>query len=460
MSNLLALLSQASSSLGAHQTAVATAGHNLQNAGVAGYTRQRATLAAVVPAQLLGNHWVGRGVLVQAIGRVRDSFLESQIPQALAGEAHARAETEALQAVRALDPALPGGLSDALSGFYGALRGLADRPSDPILRRVAVDAADSLAASFRTAAASLEAARAGLDARLAAGLAPIEAAAAQLADLNRQIRQANAAGGTPNDLLDARQRLQDELVAATGATPILDAGGDVHLVLPGGKALVSGATAARLSVEPDPANGGLLRVLVHPHGGGTPVVAGALGGTLGGSLAARDGALAQAGAAIDRLAFDLAGALNAVHAGGSGTDGSTGRELFVVGTDVDGAAARLTLDPAIATNPALLATAAVGGAAGDGANLLALIATERSADPVGTLGSITAAFGAATARAASAAAHEAALLDHLGTMRESVSGVSVDEELIELSRAQRAYEAVGKVIQTTDEMLDTLMQLK
>ena len=72
----------------------------------------------------------------------------------------------------------------------------------------------------------------------------------------------------------------------------------------------------------------------------------------------------------------------------------------------------------------------------------------------------TAAFGAATARAERAAAHEGGLLTHLQTLRESISGVSIDEELVELTRAQRAYEAVGKVIRTTDEMLETLLQLR
>jgi len=459
MSSLLAILSHAGGSLGAHGAAAATAGHNLQNAGVAGYSRQRASLAAVAPAARLGLAWIGRGVALQSVTRVRDGFLEAQIPGALAGEARARTQADALVAVRALDPALPGGISDALGAFYIALRGLGADPADGALRAAAVRAAADLAASFRTTAASIDAARAGLDGRLRDELPGINDAAARFADLNRQIRIASASGAPPNDLLDARLRLQDELVASTGAVPVAEANGDVHLLLPGGGALVSGTAASTLAAAPDPANDGRLALRLVPAGGGAGIAIGRPGGVVGGLLDARDGALADAARALDRLAFDLGTALNAAHAGGVGLDGSTGQPLFAFGA-AEGAAARIAVDPALLADPARLATRAPGGGPGDGSNLVALIGTETSADPVGALGALLGAFGAATARAATAADHEAGLLAHLQDLREAAAGVSIDEELIELTRAQRAFEAVGKVLQTADEMLETLMRLK
>jgi len=452
MSNLLALLSQASSSLGAASAWSATAGHNLQNLGTVGYARQRVTLVAS-DAQRLAWGWLGAGVAVQGIGQIRDRFLEAQLPASLAAEASARAEAEALRAVRVFDTDLAGGLSDALSTFYGKLRSLSTRPDDPVLRAEALRAAEGLARSFQRTAGGIRGAQEALDLQLRDTLPSVGDAAARFADLNRQIRAASAGGAPPNDLLDARQRLQDELVARTGATPVQESNGDVHLLLPGGQALVSGTAAGRLTAAPDPANGGLLALQIDPPG----TAVRSLRGSLGGLLAARDGALAEAASALDRLAWDLGSALNAIHAAGTGTDGSTGLDLFSLGPSAAGAAARIAV---ALSDPAQLATAGVGAGSGDGTNLLALIATETSADPAGTLGSIIAAFGGAAARAATAADHEGAILDNLQALRESVSGVSLDEELIELTRAQRSYEAVSKVIQATDAMLETLLQLK
>ena len=78
----------------------------------------------------------------------------------------------------------------------------------------------------------------------------------------------------------------------------------------------------------------------------------------------------------------------------------------------------------------------------------------------GSLARITAQFGSTTARAASMHEGDSAMLDHLDGMRQAASGVSVDEELVNMQKAQRAYEAVTRVIKTADEMLNTLMSIK
>jgi flagellar hook-associated protein 1 FlgK len=75
------------------------------------------------------------------------------------------------------------------------------------------------------------------------------------------------------------------------------------------------------------------------------------------------------------------------------------------------------------------------------------------------LSGIVAEFGASAERMRLAATHQADLLSHVESLREQTSGVSIDEEMIQMTRSQRAYEAVLKVIQTTDEMLDTLLRI-
>jgi flagellar hook-associated protein 1 FlgK len=97
--------------------------------------------------------------------------------------------------------------------------------------------------------------------------------------------------------------------------------------------------------------------------------------------------------------------------------------------------------------------------------MLALINTERTALSTGVdagtaFRGIVTSFGASSHRAQAMSQQDASLADHLNQMRESASGVSLDEEMINMTKAQRAFEAVSKVISATDQMLDTLMSLK
>jgi flagellar hook-associated protein 1 FlgK len=190
-----------------------------------------------------------------------------------------------------------------------------------------------------------------------------------------------------------------------------------------------------------------------------------LGGSIGGQLAGRDGPLADAETAIDQLAFDLGSAMNAAHAAGYALDGTTGHALFDVGTSAAGAASRMAVDSAVAANPALVAAAGSAAAgAGDATNLLALQAVASQPLSVGTdanttFANVVSRFGSAASGAAAMAAQDSAVQDHLSAMRDSSSGVSIDEELIHMQQAQRTYEAISRVLTATTSMLDALLSI-
>jgi flagellar hook-associated protein 1 len=465
MADLLSILSSGSASLAAQRAAAATASHNLENANTPGYARQRANLEATLPAERVGDAYVGRGALLGSVTQARDRFLEAQIPGYLGQASRSSASSAALDAVSALDPEAAGGLGDSLSAFYGALRQLSQNAGDAGLRQSAVGAARSLALAFNTTRSSLEEARSAADAKLAGDLGEVNDLAASVASLNGQIRQARASGGEPNDLLDARQKAVDRLAELAGGVPVPTSDGDLSIFLPGGAALVSGIHASTLSASPDAANDGHLALFLAAPGAG-PQPVGSAGGELGGLLDARDGALRTAVQGVDALAWDLSQAVNGAHRAGFGLDGSTGLDLFDAGATASGAAARMTVSSAVAADPGKLAAASASTTTpGDGANALALVATERQAlsgglDAFGALSKVTSDFGEAARGIAAAASQDAGLRDHLLSMREATSGVSIDEELIEMQKAQRAFEAITKVIQASSDMFDTLLELK
>ena len=142
------------------------------------------------------------------------------------------------------------------------------------------------------------------------------------------------------------------------------------------------------------------------------------------------------------------------------------RNLFTVPATSAGAATSIGVNAAIVADPRLLAAATtLPAASGDNRNVLALIAGERQAlaggsDPIVTFQKIVTGFGNATSQAKAVADHDGAMASHLRQLRDATSGVSLDEEMVNLTKAQKAYEAVAKVIATADQMLDTLMKLK
>jgi flagellar hook-associated protein 1 FlgK len=466
VADLLSILTNSASGLAAHQAAVAVAGANIQNANTPGYSVQRPVLETQ-PAELEGQAWIGRGVTLQTVAAQRDIFIERQLPAAASAQAGASAESNALASVTALDPDGAGSLSQALAGFYSSLQSLSQNAGDSSLRTQALASANALAVAFNGASSALESSRAGLDAQISGTLSDVNKAAATVASLNRQIKIAQAGGATPNDLIDARQTAADQLSQLTGASQVPDGNGDLQILLPGGGALVSGDKAGSLSAIADPANGGHLAVqITKPDGSGLATVASsAFGGTIGGVLAARDGAIKTAEDGLDQLAYDLTGAMNAVHAAGTGLDGVSGRNLFVPQASVAGAASRLAVDPSVAGNPDALAAAASAAALpGDASNLNALIATQSTPlsggkTPASTLAGIVTEFGSSAATSSSLATQNQTILTNLQTQRDSASGVSLDEEMINLTKSQRAYQAVAQVVTTTNALLGTLMTI-
>jgi flagellar hook-associated protein 1 FlgK len=466
MSDLLSIMSAASSSLAAQRAVTATAGHNLDNVNTPGYARQRAELATVLPAEQVNGAYIGRGATMETVSQARDRFLEAQLPAAIGSAAHSAEESAALSSVSALNPSATGGLASSLSSFFTQLRALSQNAGDAGLRLTTVSSAKNLARAFNQTRGALESARSGLDQTISGHLPEVNTLAQNVADLNRQIRAARASGGQPNDLLDARQNALDRLSELTGASQVPSSEG-VNVVLGAGVGLVTGDTAATLAVAPDVANAGHVAVSLTWKGASPTTLAGsAFGGTIGGALSARDGALATAVSQLDTLAYDFASAVNTVHQSGYGLDGGSGRDLFTVGGTSDGAARDIVVSAEVLADPgALAAASSPTSVPGDSQNLLALIATESQAlssgsDAAGTLSAITAGFGAAAQRASAASDQDAAVKKSFTDLRQSVSGVSSDEELIAMQAAQRAYEAIAKVIQTSNEMMQTLLSIK
>jgi flagellar hook-associated protein 1 FlgK len=463
MASLLGILYGGANTLNTAQGLASTASRNISNVNTPGYSRQTANLVDVGGALPLDPG----GVVISSVTQARDQFVEAQVPSALGNASFSKAQSDALSSISALDPTAAQGLSTAISSFYSAVRALAQNAGDAGLRQGVVSAGAALGRAFNLASQEIASAQSGIDSQVAATVAQVDDLSAQVASLNAKIRAAKASNNEVNTLIDARQAAQDELAKLTGARPATDAQGDVLLSLPGGKPLVWGDSAGKLEVSLNPRAGQHLQLQVERlDGTGAEVIdASAIGGSIGGLLAARDGALTSTANALDQLASDLADAVNQVHAAGYALDGSSGRDFFTAGV-TSGAAGRLAVSADIAADPSLLAASGAPlSGPGDSTNLTDLLGTQTKllstgSDVATTFSSIVSRFGSAASMAAAQSQHDQAVSDHITTLRESISGVSVDEELVKMQQAQRAYESMARVMTTVSAMLDTLMQIK
>jgi flagellar hook-associated protein 1 FlgK len=176
----------------------------------------------------------------------------------------------------------------------------------------------------------------------------------------------------------------------------------------------------------------------------------------------RDTEFAGTLAKLNELAKGIADAVNALHQGGVDGTGAAGLAMFTYTAGDE--AASLAVDPTVAGDPRRVVAASAAGQPGD-ASVAGAIADLRSALLFGGGGQTTTDFyagiigdvGADTRQASEMATNQGLVVDHLHQRRESISGVSLDEEAADMIRFQHAYTAAARVITAVDEMLDQLI---
>lgn len=448
----------ATSALRAQQQALDILGHNVANAGTPGYKRQRAVLAQGSPltgafaSGMTGLSSVGTGVRVEQIQRVQDSFVETRVRLAAGQSALWDARSQTLRQVEALfnEPG-EAGLEHELDRFWSAWEQLSTQPDSVPTRLALVERAQRLTQSIREIYAQLGRIRSDLDDAVAQKAERVNAIIADIADLNAKITWARSNNLTPNDLLDRRDLLVEELGALTGAEAS-GRGGQEFMVTLAGKVLVQGVNAFPLGVRL--AADGSQEIFCSADGEPRTVP----GGEIAGLQSVRDESVPRFRALLDEVATTLAGQVNAIHRTGVTADGAPAGDFFTAGTT----AANLEVSAAILASPAAIATSATG-AAGD--NSIALAIAELRSEAVAggqTINQlyriIVSEVGTQTALAAHTAETQRLSLDQFRAQQQAISGVSLDEEMADMIRFQQAYNAAARVLTSFDQMLSTLIE--
>lgn len=512
--SLGSILSIARSGLHYQQVVMQTAGHNIANAEVEGYTRQRAEAVAGYPQQF-SYGVVGTGVFTNDVSRGREALLDVAYRSESSGHAAASLRERLLSGIEGvLGEPSEDGLSAAIDALWSSWSDLAGTPNSSAARSVVQQRARSVAGMFNGFDARLSAMREQTQLQLESAVTEVNALSREIAQLNGRIVEFEVGGRTAGDLRDQRDLAVDRL-SRLGEVRVLSGQDGSSTVIFGNTTVADGIHDTPLRLVTVPGTTRLaLATAAHPSETILPA-----GGTTGTMLEFLNSELADAQQRLDALANGLARAVNLLHErGNDGTAGApylsffvdktspTGKALpdqpidplaprndaftrpLVEGTvtartialhaDLESDASRIATTSSRVARPAdndialAMATLRTGTSVMLGTvNLGAIEFTlpdpsTRTPDDRITIGSTsiadfyrssTSSLGTQVRDAATAATVRGTLLEQSEQRREASNGVSVDEELTTLMRAQQAYAAAAKVISTVDEMMDALL---
>jgi flagellar hook-associated protein 1 FlgK len=426
----------------AQQAALDTTGHNIANANTEGYSRQSAVIGASDALQVTDGARqatiasIGTGVEIESYSRIRDSFLDLQYRAQNMVLGQETATSNSLDEVQtALSEPGENGISNLLDQFWSAWGDVANSPAPGSASRTAlVEQAKTLTTSIQSLYSRLT--QAGTDAQgeynslTASPNGEVAQDAQELSNLNLAIKRAVASGDTPNDLYDRRDQILDKL-SELGQISITDLGN--------GSINVNFGDAASPLVADTTVN--------WPqsiNNAGPPATSS--GGKLGAlyDLFKTGGTIASLQTDLNGIAKDLADKVNALHnPGGSGTNFfsyTSGSEASTIAVNVTAAGVRTGTASSAEENDIARSIANLQGGTTD--NLYS---------------TFVARIGSMVQDAQRQKASAQTLVDSVQSRRESTSGVSMDEEMTNMIKFQRAYQAAARAMSTMDDMLDTVI---
>ncbi|MGQ9808687.1 MAG: flagellar hook-associated protein FlgK [Armatimonadota bacterium] len=451
-------LTTAASGMHAARAAMEIIANNIANANTPGFKRQAPIFAEGNPPtgtsinSATAGSFTGTGVQLKGIRRVQDAFLDMRINAATQSKAQWSVARDLLTAVESQFNELgDNGLAALLDKFWNQWRELAANPEGLPPRSAVVASADILANRIREIYANIRAQQTQMNSGVATRVDQINRIARDIAEVNEKIVALEHGGFGPNDLLNRRDQLVEELSALVNVSAHGNSGSDFILNI-GGHALVQGTFRREITVEQD------------ASGAWQPVWADGMGrvaitsGELRGLLDIRDSAIPQYLGQLDTIANTLIQQVNALHRQGYGMAGTTGVDFFAPGTG----AATLRVNQQLLDDPSLVAASATGEPGNTAiaqaiADLseVALIGGETISQ---SYRSLVTGIGGDLALAERSALTREFTLQQLVRQRESVSGVSLDEELADMVRYQQSFAASARIFEATNYILQVLLE--
>lgn len=455
------------------QTALQTTGHNIANKSTEGYSRQRVELQAAEPTGL-GSHRIGNGSKTVAITRTNNPYLEKQIGKEQSNLGYFQGKTDAMNRVEQVyNEQTNKGLNTFVTDFFNSVRELSNNPESLATRTQVKETAEFLTKDFKRVNTQLQEIRKDIDQQVSTHVDQVNQMTGEIADLNSKIQMVQNSGGPANDERDRRDLLIKKLGEKINIRWAEGNDGAVTVTAGNSALLVAGDDAKKLSVMATPESGskgeGGFDIFYQSAKDGqiTKVTEQMTGGAIGGLLEVRDKNISGLIEGVDKMAYSLATDINTIHSRGYDGHGRLGSDFFEAPQDVRHAAENLKVSDRISRDPLKIATAGAPGSPGDNriATAISQLQYENTMpDGSATMdeyyNSMVGEVGIQSRKAQTGQESQKGIVSQLNNIRESVSGVSLDEETTKLIEFQKAFDASARLIKTADEMFDTVLNLK
>jgi len=458
-SNLLAILGTAGSALDAFQQALTVTQNNIGNSSTPGYASQSVNLEAQpldVASGLAGG--VAAGSLINS----RDQYAEEQVERQTQTLGEYTAQAQTTGTIQSLfDASGTSGISADLSSLLQSFSAWSATPSDPTAQQSVIDSASTVASDIQGLASSLSQNAQQLDTSIASTTSQINSIAAQVQAYNAQ--RLNETTPDPGEDATLYSAL-DNLSQLTSFSTVTQADGTVTVLLGGGSPLVIGSQQYALSATTSASGAEIL------DSQGNDITSQITSGQLGGMLNTRNrvlgsmmGSSAQTGT-LNQFAAALADTVNQILKSGtvaSGAGAAAGTALFTYNSPAD-AASTLAVNPAITAGQ--LAPVDASGDANGNANQLAALESTPLTNLGGMsltqyFGQIASDIGAENQTATDNQTSQQQVVAQATSLVNQVSGVSLDDEAVNVLQFQRAYQAAAQLVAAVNNCLESIINL-
>lgn len=478
------LLNIGNTGLAASKKSLETTSHNIANVNTEGYSRQKVTQTTNIPIDK-GGLIQGTGARVTGVTRSHDSFVEKRLGQATTDHNYFKERAEQLEQVENIFNEIDGdGLNKVLNKFYNSFRELANQPENETIRSVVRDSAQLVSQDFKRIRGNLDGLARQVDKRLEQEVEEINQASHNIAGLNKKIAVIEGLGGETGDLRDQRDLIIRRLSESFSVNAYMDERNNFIVMARNVGTIVSGTEVQELAVrgtsKDDSSNNmsGSVEVFFK-HRPAVSMTDKFKGGRLTSMTKVRNEEIRGFQEKIDDIAYNLANSVNAIHRRGyanreaqpgAAVDSKgplTGIDFFKTPTTKENAALNMDLSELVKDDLSNISTALDANSPGDNRIALAIskLQHERIMDEgtstleesyLQTIGRV----GLETGKANLDREQSEGILVQANNIRERISGVNLDEETANMVRFQHAYQASAKVMQTAQQMFDTVLNIK